>query len=910
MAIRRDTAQLIIEIDSAQSREFQKTVNDTKQLVKELRKAEIGGEEYNAALGKIIESNRSLQGADFTRLTGKNLRDRRRQLFQLRDTLTQTAFAEAGFEKELKDVNEALRQQRGRLQQTEKRVGVFKSSVLSLVPAIGVAFAVTKISQFFRFLFTNTNKLDAVRNRFETVFGDSAQAVEDFGERNAATLGLTIGQYQEATAAAGDLLVPLGFQRDEAASLTLDITNLSGALSEWTGGQRSTADVIGIVNKAILGEREQLKELGVSIQEADVSQRLATKGQKDFTGEALKQAKALATLELITERSSDAVSSFENNTNKGTRAVRSSAARLRQLSETLGKRLKPAFDFVLTVGERVVQLFTNTAAEGTKLSRTAQAVAGFFKIVGFAIKTAFEVSQNVLSGIIKGLTAFTKLPLIRAFFEPLKRGFEVATFAMMNASATIAGFEAAINQMTTNVLARLTAIRSGFRIAGLSIKRAFTFNDEDRAALDQQIAGFETIRDSALSLGGDVGAAFSKAFVQTISEDLQKRLNEDNEIKEIILPTFEEIGKRVQETATSESGAGSNTRRRETATRLQSTQSGERSEEDILKERIENISSALDRELELYEIHALKKLSTEEQFEIASLEARAQAEERKLQLLLSAGKAQTDQYRKIELEKLRLEAETQAKREQIAARDHEFKQKIAEAGIQTAQDTFTTFAQLLGQDEKARRKNATAIKAFEQARIITNMYAEISEIQKSFAALGPIGQIFAGIRVGLVFARATAAVNTIAGQKFEAGGKMKKSGTFAGPSHRDGGIKGVFSDGTEVEVEGNENFYILNKNSSALINTLGNINALGGGVKFNDGGAINFASGIDVSPTGINNDIIPQTANSSQSMAELTRILGRVELALNRFPKYAKIDYFAIQETDREIADLEDISSF
>src|SRR5690606_40421631 len=46
-----------------------------------------------------------------------------------------------------------------------------------------------------------------------------------------------------------------------------------------------------VLTKALLGEREQLKTFGIQINEADITTRLATKGQKDFTGAALAQAK-------------------------------------------------------------------------------------------------------------------------------------------------------------------------------------------------------------------------------------------------------------------------------------------------------------------------------------------------------------------------------------------------------------------------------------------------------------------------------------------------------------------------------------------------------------------------------------------------------------------------------------------
>lgn len=74
--------------------------------------------------------------------------------------------------------------------------------------------------------------------------------------------------------------------------------------------------------------------------------------------------------------------------------------------------------------------------------------------------------------------------------------------------------------------------------------------------------------------------------------------------------------------------------------------------------------------------------------------------------------------------------------------------------------------------------------------------------------------------------------------------KFEKGGVFGGKSHSAGGTKGYFDDGTQIEVEKDEAFFILNKRSSAMISQLSSLNELGGGVSFfKKGGGMSFASG-------------------------------------------------------------------
>jgi hypothetical protein len=159
-------------------------------------------------------------------------------------------------------------------------------------------------------LFNTGVQLDAMANKTSTVFGTAANDVRDWAKANASAMGL--GKTEAAGLAAnfGDLLIPMGFTRDKAAEMSTSVVGLSGALANWSGGTKSAAEVSQILSKAMLGERDGLKELGIAISEEDVANRLAKDGKDKLTGAALEQAKALATQQLIMEKSTDAQAEF------------------------------------------------------------------------------------------------------------------------------------------------------------------------------------------------------------------------------------------------------------------------------------------------------------------------------------------------------------------------------------------------------------------------------------------------------------------------------------------------------------------------------------------------------------------------------------------------------------------------
>jgi hypothetical protein len=84
--------------------------------------------------------------------------------------------------------------------------------------------------------------------------------------------------------------------------------------------------------------------------------------------------------------------------------------------------------------------------------------------------------------------------------------------------------------------------------------------------------------------------------------------------------------------------------------------------------------------------------------------------------------------------------------------------------------------------------------------------------------------------------------------------KFSKGGLFGGQSHANGGTKGVFSDGTQIEVEKDESFFILNKRATPLISQLSNLNTSTGGVPLMaNGGTLKFQNGGAVASSLSNN---------------------------------------------------------
>lgn len=190
-------------------------------------------------------------------------------------------------------------------------------------------------------LLDTASQLEATGNKARIVFGDQLPTVTAWADESAAKMGLTATEATGMAAGFADLLIPMGFAREQAAKMSTETLNLAGALSQWSGGQRSAAEVADILSAAMLGETDALKGLGIGLSAAEVESKLAAKGQDKLTGAALEQARALATQELILAKSTDAQAAYAKGGNKLLTAQARIGSAWRTLREQMAARFAP-----------------------------------------------------------------------------------------------------------------------------------------------------------------------------------------------------------------------------------------------------------------------------------------------------------------------------------------------------------------------------------------------------------------------------------------------------------------------------------------------------------------------------------------------------------------------------------------
>lgn len=225
-------------------------------------------------------------------------------------------------------------------------IGKITGALGPLGGIIGGAFAVGKVVDFGKEMFGLGQELDVYNKKANTVFEAGAPLVKAWADQNNEAMGMSKEKLTGLAAGFGDLLKPMGFTAEQAGKMSTEVVGLSGALSAWSGGQTSAAEVSDILAKAMLGETDGLKGLGISISQDEVNTRLARDGKDKLTGSLLAQAKATATQQLIMEKSTDAQKAWADGSMDSIKNSNTLTATFEQLKATIAEKLMPIFQRV------------------------------------------------------------------------------------------------------------------------------------------------------------------------------------------------------------------------------------------------------------------------------------------------------------------------------------------------------------------------------------------------------------------------------------------------------------------------------------------------------------------------------------------------------------------------------------
>lgn len=428
--------------------------------------------------------------------------------------------------KDLQKLNKIIDEHKNTIGNVESSWTKIKGGALQFAGAMGIAYGVQEIVKFGAELFKLGTEMETLTKKAETVLGEALPLVNAQAEKNANQMGLTTQQYINQTAALADLLIPMKFSREEAANISTELVNLSGALSEWTGGQLTAEAVTDRLGDAILGEYEGLKQLGITIDAAEVKTRLAEKGLKGLTGEMQKQAEAAVVLELVTEKSVDAQTAYANSSDSLVRNQAELRAKFVEIKEAMATALIPVFHRLMEVAAPIIENFSDLiiamlkgeSATG-KLSGGMKIVATILGNVGNLVKFVWEAFTGLARFMLNNFG-----PVIQVVGS-IMLGLYNGIVATINGIGELTGIEARLKPINVDDFKKsLEDVKNSLNSTKIEPTLAASSSNPSKEALFQQAAAQEESKKLAEKATNDRIKQAEKEEKEL--EDRAKRLNE------------------------------------------------------------------------------------------------------------------------------------------------------------------------------------------------------------------------------------------------------------------------------------------------------------------------------------------------------------------------------------------------
>tara|TARA_R110000851_G_scaffold31113_2_gene84426 strand:- start:626 stop:2092 length:1467 start_codon:yes stop_codon:yes gene_type:complete len=249
---------------------------------------------------------------------------------------------------------------------TSRSVGKLGKNMVKVGAAM-TAVATVPILLLGRNMINAASDAEETRSKFAFIFKDIEKRAFEASDSFAKSFGLAGSTAQEMLSYSADILTGIGFTSDAALKLSVSLGSASQDLVSFKNFSGGASQANVVLTKALLGQRDALESLGIKILEVDVKRKLSQMKREGYRFATQNEAKAQATLNLIMERSKNAIGDYERTKASFANMQRKVTENNKTLSESFGKLLIPQATKALTVIDRLQSSFIGTSEESKKL---------------------------------------------------------------------------------------------------------------------------------------------------------------------------------------------------------------------------------------------------------------------------------------------------------------------------------------------------------------------------------------------------------------------------------------------------------------------------------------------------------------------------------------------------------------
>jgi hypothetical protein len=346
-------------------------------------------------------------------------------------------------------------------------------------------------------------------NAVKRTFGAAGDEIVDWGEKNAASFGLSQRAFNQMAVPLGAMLKNQGLSLDEVGTQVVKLTERAADMASVF--DTDVASVLAAIQAGLRGEADPLERFGVGLSAAAVDARALADSGKTLTSELTTQEKALARLNVIYDQTATTAGDFEATSDSLANAQRQAAAHIENAQAKLGEMFIPVMAKAAEMSANLAQTFSGLpqpviVATGAIIGLGAAAVAVLPRLA--ATKAAMEdmgmAGQRASMGLgiaAKGLGALglaiagaqiaEQSGLLNEELDKLGVGLDLFTREQSknaNALEVVFGPDGWLDRFTGNATEANRAgqmIADGMTVAG----KAAAETKEDIAALTEEVEG-------------------------------------------------------------------------------------------------------------------------------------------------------------------------------------------------------------------------------------------------------------------------------------------------------------------------------------------------------------------------------------------------------------------------------------
>jgi hypothetical protein len=382
-------------------------------------------------------------------------------------------------------------------------------------------------------------------SKFGVVFRDVAKSAEESFKILRNEYGLSSLEAKTLLGSTGDLLTGFGFSQESALELSTEVQKLAVDLASFTNFSGGAAGASDALTKALLGERESVKALGIAILEEDVKKQVAINTSKGLTFETERQAAAYATLELATAQSANAIGDYNRTSDSFANQSRLLGARLSDLSSELGEVLLPLMTklvtFITGLVNRFTELDSTTKTVIVVVAGLAAAVGPLLLGIGGIIAIIPTFTAGLAALKVAMTAALGPIGILAAAFVGLAfyvvNNFDEIKIAskllLLDTISFAQNFVKAIDTLVSSIpgfKSVTTAAFGSLQVLGQNVAKSLKENLAEKSA-----KSFEDLKDSAQESINGIKTSFEEyskswdEFNKNFGKDAQSEIDAYNE---------------------------------------------------------------------------------------------------------------------------------------------------------------------------------------------------------------------------------------------------------------------------------------------------------------------------------------------------------------------------------------------